>query len=259
MFSGDYFRPIAEEVFAETLLRLGARQTQSRIVKSLELFAKNLSTDPSGNYVLGTFGLLQSLRSEDSQFSRTICFKTDDWFVEIYEYPGEGHAHAYDGRPCHYVHVCVGQVDDPPDQGEDIGAAIPDDSPLKEDKVLWRYSDLEEMRQVLVRARDQIFFPFVIPILSDRQTFRDFLDRIRSERKERWHEQIADHNSSVYRSKAEDAYKAKDFHRYLAEIEKVPSSRLTRIELARIKFVSKRVKYRKLVGFWRRIRLALAR
>lgn len=259
MFTGDYFRPIAEEVFAETFLRFGARPAHSRILRSLELLAKNITSDQSNTYVLGTFGLVQSYRSADDAFARTVCFETNDWFVEVYEYPGEAHAHAYDGRPCRYVHVSVGQVDDPPDQSEDIGATIPDESPLKEDNILWRYSDLEEMREVFIRARDQIFIPFVIPILLDRTTFRDFLDRMRSERKKRWHNRIAEHNSSIYHSKAEDAYKTKDFHRYLAEIERVPSSQLTKVDLARIKYVSKRVKHRKFVALCRWIRSALAR
>jgi hypothetical protein len=257
MFSGDYFRPIAEEVFAETLQCLGAKQTQPRIVKSLEHFARDLTAEPTGTYVLGTFGLRQTFASNPDAFSRSLCFEADDWFVEIFEYPGDAHAHAYDGRPCHYVHIDIWQVDDSPDQSVDIGCAIPDGLPLKEDKILWRYSDLEEMREVLLRARDKIFIPFVVPILSDSRKLKEFLYQVRTERRERWADRIADHNSSIYHSRAEGAFKAKDFHRYLDEIERVSSGRLTKVDLARIRFVSKRVRSRKLVALWRRLRAAI--
>lgn len=244
MFSGDYFRPAAREVFSDLLLLHGAREAPSRIVRSLEQRAKGFVAESSNRYVVGSFQLIKATRSGLDESSETVCYETSDWFVEIFEYPGDTHAHGYDGRPCHYLTLGFGMVPQNEQGGGITGWAedtIPKQSPLLSNKILWRYTDHTEMMEVFIRARDEIFVPFTLPILLDRQALVSFLERISRERNQRWADEIDTHNSSVYHSMAEEAYRAKKFAEYLAQIRKVPPHKLTKVDRARIAFVSKRV------------------
>lgn len=245
MFSAENFNIIANEIFSSTLSSLGARQVESKIVKQLEIRARELSANSSDVYVLGSLQLSQANQFGPDIFRKTICFETSDWFVEIFEYPGEAHAHGKDGRPCHYLHIHIGPLVGSDAQRKAISVsidhAIPKQSPLISDKILWRYCDNGEMLKVFNRARDEIFIPFVLPILLDKRAVQDLLDRVRMEIEDQWAEEILQHNLSIDRRSAQDAFKAKDFAEYLAQVRKIPSQHQTKVDLARIKFASKRI------------------
>ena len=245
MFTGDYFQPLAEDVFGGTLMQLGSRRCPSRVLKGLETFARDLLSEGSGTYVLGTYGLTETLRANPRAYSRTVCFEAADWFVELFECPGEAHADSYDGNPCHYLHIHIGPLPErsAPDGmiAVDIEETLPPDSPLRENKILWRYKDMDEMEKVFIRARDEIFVPFAVPLLLDKSQFADFVERQAELRVAQHLEEIATHNAGVYHAKAERAYKAKDFRDYLSQIREIPAGRLTKVDMARIKFVLKRV------------------
>jgi hypothetical protein len=122
------------------------------------------------------------------------------------------------------------------DRQVDIMHTLPVSSPLRRYNLEWRYADAEEMEAVFVRARDQIFDVYARPLLSKHDDLIELVQERSKEISERWQEEIADHNDTIYRRNAAKAFAEKRYREFIHEISKIPNERLSATELKKLSY-----------------------
>jgi len=115
----------------------------------------------------------------------------------------------------------------------------PDGSPLRTYYLHWRYTNSEELLSAFSKVRDEIFMPYAVKVLTNAFALRSLVKLRSAEIEKVWHEEIAEHNEGVYRTKARTALNLKDYVAYLELMEKIPIERRTKSEVARIKYFEK--------------------
>jgi len=167
----------------------------------------------------------------------SVRFEARDWFVELFALASDG--------PRYSPRVDIGPLPEigllSRDNQVDIMHTVPEGSPLRRYNLDWIYRDPAEMRNAFSRARDEIFVPYAIPLLSDQGSLKRLVAKRSREIGEQWKAEVEAHNDGVYRAKAQQAAAAEDYRGYLEHMRKIPSERLTKAERARVKYSEKLV------------------
>lgn len=97
------------------------------------------------------------------------------------------------------------------------------------------------MRVSYTRVRDEIFRPYVIPLLKEPSILGDLLTKRAAIIEAEWTEEIQAHNDSIHRRNALEAKQANDYRGYLAQMRLIPHERQSRTEQAWIEYAEKKL------------------
>ena len=117
---------------------------------------------------------------------------------------------------------------------------VPIGNELRNSNLQWRFRDAGEMPSVYERAREQIFKPFAVQYLADSERLRELVTRRCEEIEREWRADIAKHNESVYRSKADHAFRQADYANFLTYIGKIPEEKWAAADRKKIEFARRR-------------------
>lgn len=169
--------------------------------------------------------------------STHLRYEARDWFVEVLVLLNDG--------PRYCPRVEMGPLPElgvlPRETRVDIMHAVPAHSPQRDYNLAWRYEDRESMQNTFIRVRDQIFVPYAIPVLQDRELLVNLLQCRLREIEGQWKSETISHNDSIYRTKAQSALSAKDYHEYLVNMRHIPAERQTNSEAARVKYAKQKI------------------
>ncbi|WP_146522387.1 hypothetical protein [Stieleria varia] len=106
----------------------------------------------------------------------------------------------------------------------------------------WQYANESEMRVSMTRVRDEVFLPYAVPVLLDGQQLVEIVRRRSEQVNAEWRKQINDHNDSIYRTKASEAFREKRFTDFIVQMSLIPDERKTALEIKKVAFARKQLR-----------------
>lgn len=187
--------------------------------------------------------IFNDLMSELGAFNVNIdefdtTYQSKDWFVRVFSFPGHGSKR----EPRIEIGPLPSNIGFDRNKMFDILHTLPEDSPLKRYNVLWPYGSVEEMTSVFLRIRDEIFKQYAIPVLLNQTKLRALMNKMSKLNDQIAHDEITNHNDSVFRSKATAAYLSKNFSEYVENMEKISLDKLLKSDVAKLNFAKKRMR-----------------
>jgi hypothetical protein len=165
-----------------------------------------------------------------------VRFGSADWFVELILLLEDG--------PRYSPRVEIGPLPElgslPRQRQVDIMHTVPIGNELRRYNLQWRYRDATEMRTVYEQVREQIFKPFAMPFLADPERLRTLVSDRCAEIERAWRAEIAHHNTSVYRSRADQAFQQGDYAGYLLHIGQIPEEGWSATDRRKIDFARRK-------------------
>ena len=115
----------------------------------------------------------------------------------------------------------------------------PKDSEEYHYNLRWRYQSSGELKTVLEAAKDRILEVYAIPFLQDMNRLKNLLKQRNDIVEAEWSQQINDHNDSVWRAKADAAFKSKDYTEVILCYGNIPLERQTKTDDSKLRFSEK--------------------
>jgi hypothetical protein len=106
--------------------------------------------------------------------------------------------------------------------------------------VEWRYDNASDMRNIFTRVRDEIFCLYAVPVLVNHDDLVKLANSRCIELENTWQKEVAGHNESVYRGKAQMALTSSEYGNYIDFMEQIPGSNQSPLERARIAYVKRK-------------------
>ncbi|WP_146522386.1 hypothetical protein [Stieleria varia] len=199
----QYFRKVIDEVFGEVLLHYGGVVEEAKTV------------------------------------SNVVRYSTSSWFVEF--------CYLVEESPNYCPHVGIGPLPElspiERDRQVDIQCTVPvEASDLKNYFLNWRYADENEMRRSYENVRDIVFVQYAAKFLLDRDSLKALVVSCSDECNRKWRKQINDHNDSIYRTKASEAFREKRFTDFIVQMSLIPDERKTALEIKKVAFARKQLR-----------------
>ncbi|MCA8990070.1 MAG: hypothetical protein KDA78_20655 [Planctomycetaceae bacterium] len=105
----------------------------------------------------------------------------------------------------------------------------------------WLYKNRDELRSALTSVRDRILAVHTLPFLQNMARLKALVIQRRDIIESEWIKELNEHNDSIYRAKAEVAFRNKHYEEVVQCYSKIPSERLTRIDQTKLNIARKRM------------------
>lgn len=169
---------------------------------------------------------------------RTVRYSTEAWFAEVLWLSHDGPRYS----PRVEIGCNNGQFDDPRRNRVDVMHTAPLSSEECEYNIRWRYENCDELRTALVFVRDRILAVHTLPFLQNPALLKSLLIRRRDILESEWVSELNDHNDSVFRARAENAFRSNAYAEAVQWYHKIPIERLTRIDQSKMQIAIARMK-----------------
>jgi hypothetical protein len=183
----------------------------------------------------------QKLGAQRESINTSRCcvrYVTGSWFAEILYLPSDG--------PKYSPRVLIGcrktLFDDPRRNRVDVMHTAPVDSEEHDYNLRWLYTSRDELEASLTSVRDRIVTVYAIPYLNDIGRLKALLTQRHDVIEAEWKEEIAAHNDSILRARAEQAFRAKDYELAFQCYSGILPQRRSKIDEAKRSFAMRRRK-----------------
>jgi hypothetical protein len=176
----------------------------------------------------------EELGARHPQFSKrnVVRYDSDSWFAEVIYLPEDG--------PNYSPRVLIGcreeQYEDPRRNRADVMHTVPEGCEERSYNLLWKYRNRHQLEATLKSVRDQIIEIYAKPYFADSERLRSLLEERYEAIETEWADEIDTHNATVFRKKAEKAFRSKDYANAIRFYEQIPASRLTDTDRSKVKY-----------------------
>jgi hypothetical protein len=194
---------------------------------SIDTYFVDMVTSTLDDYFLH-LGACRDVSSDTT----VVRYSADEWFAEVLYIPTDG--------PKYSPRIVIGcrpeQFADPRRNRVDVMYTAPDDSEEHHYNLRWRYQSPSELESVLESVKDRILEVYTTPFLQDTDRLRKLLQQRNDIVEAEWTQEINEHNDSVWRTKAETAFRARDYENAIRHYEAIPTERRSRVDQAKLDF-----------------------
>lgn len=161
-----------------------------------------------------------------------VRYDAEAWFAEALYLPEDG--------PNYSPRLLIGcnedLYEDPRRNRVDVMHTVPEGEEERSYNLRWKYQNRHQLEGTLKLVRSQIVEVYAKPYLFDRERLRALLEKRYQVIEAGWEEEIEAHNATVFREKANEAFKAKDYENAVRFYEQIPTAKLTDTDRARVKY-----------------------
>ena len=173
-------------------------------------------------------------RRESPIDSTIVRYSTDTWFADVLYLPMDG--------PNYSPRVEIGcqlkEFPDPRRNRVDVKHTAPADSEEYGCNG-WCYRTRDEMKTAMTAVRDRILAVFALPFLEDTRRLQELLEHRYFVIETAWAERLAKHNDGIFRRRAEQEFKAKNYEKVIECYSNIPSERLSQVDELRLRIARK--------------------
>ena len=161
-----------------------------------------------------------------------VRYDSELWYAEVLYLPEDG--------PDYSPRLLIGCQEepykDPRRNRVDVMHTVPESKEERGYNLRWRYRNRRQLEEALRFVRDRIVNVYTIPYLADKERLLSLLAQRHDAIEMAWEDEVDEHNAAVFRTKAEGAFRAKDFASAVHYYEQIPARKLTKTDRAKVKY-----------------------